>query len=40
MVLELCCETEVEGHVSCHDGADDQLSDFLHTMPEFGVLQM
>jgi len=35
MILELCGEAEVEGHVSCHDGADDQLPDFLHIMPYF-----
>ncbi len=40
MILELCSEAEVERHVSCHDGADDQLPDFLHRMPDFGVLQL
>ena len=31
MILELCGETEVEGHVSGQDGADDQLADLMHT---------
>ena len=30
MVFELGGEAEVEGHVSGHDGADDQLADLLH----------
>ncbi len=34
MILELCGEAEVEGHVSGHDGADDQLPDFLHRISD------
>ena len=30
MVLEVSGEAEVEGHVSGHDGTDDQLPDLLH----------
>ncbi len=40
MILELCGEAKVEGHVSSHDGADDQLPDFLHRMCDCGVLQL
>ena len=40
VILELCGEAKVEGHVSCHDGADDQLPDFLHTMFDCGFLQL
>ncbi len=34
MVLELRGKTEMEGHVSGQDCADDQLPDLLHDMKE------
>lgn len=30
MVLEVCSQAEVEGHVGGHDCTDDQLPDLLH----------
>ena len=41
MILELCGETEVEGHVGGQDAADDQLADLLqgHTNNRCGEKQ-